>query len=236
MRWLLNDLFEQNLKLLSNENVQIDRALFFSGGENEPEIETFKTLFPLSEISLFGIQGNDVIFFDLNQKNIHNFQFDLVCCNQVIEHLWNHSAAFDNLASLVKDSGYLWITLPFLNFPHGEPKSFVSGVSNIYLERNFSQREFIALSSGIFGSKRYYTSSLFFLKWLEENEHRRGLFGVKIFKGRSPKYALYHFIRFDFIRFLLITFLSKSLNSRWATETFYFGKKRPTNENDNLLK
>lgn len=50
--------------------------------------------------------------------------FDLIVCTEVLEHVANWPAAFDNLARLLKPGGKLLITCPQIWVPHEEPADY----------------------------------------------------------------------------------------------------------------
>lgn len=49
---------------------------------------------------------------DLNLPKKLNEKFDLIIMREVIEHVMDKTAAFDNLNALLKDNGYLFISFP----------------------------------------------------------------------------------------------------------------------------
>jgi SAM-dependent methyltransferase len=82
--------------------------------------------------------------FDLNldwsgpEWTKYHRKYDLVLCEQVLEHCLNPGRAIKNLAVLLKTSGVLHISVPAVNNTHGEPHYFYAGFSTSTL-RAFSE-------------------------------------------------------------------------------------------------
>ena len=58
-----------------------------------------------------------------NISNIHK-KFDLVLCTNVLEHIFEIELAISNLTALVKQDGYLIISMPFIYPLHDEPEDY----------------------------------------------------------------------------------------------------------------
>ena len=59
---------------------------------------------------------------------------DAVLCTEVLEHVPDPVRAFQRMAALVKPSGYLVVTVPFLSLMHQAPFWFSSGLSPFWFE------------------------------------------------------------------------------------------------------
>jgi SAM-dependent methyltransferase len=142
----------------ANEDNQIRRILVLGGGPDEPELTPFENA--LIEVFYFGIEkplnAENFLYLDLDQINVCDQKFDLVICNQVIEHLFRLQNAFATISSLLNPNGLLWITAPANNFRHGSPHYYSAGYSREFLEKNLAEPEFVVLESGELSSKRVY--------------------------------------------------------------------------------
>lgn len=149
------------------------KSVALVGGESDPEVSAFD----LHKITTFGIAGEQN-FLDLNLSNDHldsRPKHDLVVCNQVLEHVWNHQAFFENLKSLVAEGGYLWISVPASNFVHSYPHYFSAGFTKGYIEQNLIKHGFEIVYSGELSSKRNYIFRHVFGYWLSFDESRNPL-------------------------------------------------------------
>lgn len=107
-----------------------------SGSEKEPEL-----LFLPSSIELTQLNFSDnPELFDL-QKDwskpewaAHHRKYDLVLCEQVLEHLLDPQLAVENLAKIVSTTGIVHLSVPAINNRHGEPTYFYSGFAFEILE------------------------------------------------------------------------------------------------------
>lgn len=60
--------------------------------------------------------------------------FDVVICTEVLEHVPDPVASLKHISKLVKNDGYLLITVPMMSFVHQEPYYFSSGLSTYWFE------------------------------------------------------------------------------------------------------
>lgn len=135
-----------------------------SGSLAEPEL---KTLPPDTEVVLLNFD-DDPQLFDLGKDwsgpDYADFQekFDLVLCEQVLEHVVNPEQAVRNLAQLVKPKGILHLSVPAVNNRHGEPHYFYSGFAPATLEHWLQRGQLRVLRSSSWnsdkGSRMYSTS------------------------------------------------------------------------------
>ena len=154
--WLVekfNSSFDEHSDFHNNISI-----LVLGGGTNEPELEKFTG--GTNSITYYGIEtpggSANYKYFDLDVPNKKTDKFDLVICNQVLEHLHNLGNAFAAIENLVKDDGLLWITVPASNFRHGSPNFYAAGYSREFLMKNLVQRNFKILELAELSSKRAY--------------------------------------------------------------------------------
>ena len=195
------------------------RSIGVIGGSiNEPELQFHQN----AQVSLLGIASNEEKL-DLNVVSKTNFSYDLVICNQVLEHVWNHGNAFDNLAKVVRDGGWLWLTMPASTFPHGAPEFFLAGMTKSYVVRNLTSRGFQVLESGQITSRRDYFSRHIFRIWLSS------------WDSKHPLKALFAMIlgnknRFSFRKAVSLVFCSfipeDSQSKFYAVETYCLTRKK----------
>ena len=222
MRWKVLEYAENAFKNLSLVDANI---AIVGGNKNDPEVLLVKKLFVNCQITFLGVEKNpDVNFLDLNKKTMQHKEFDLVICSQVIEHIWNQENFFYNCTRLTKRGGYLWISCPYNNYPHGSPDYFSAGYSADYLVNNL-QAEYKLLFFKEFGSKRFFVSSILRKQWLSEEEHKFP-FKSKVIKGKSIKFAIYHYLRFDLVWLIFLSVLSPRIRTdRFVTETVVLARK-----------
>jgi len=216
LRWLVTGRF--NLQI-AKYLPAIHEVALVGGGENEPELEIFKFSDAIN-LEFFGIElipGDNFTFLDLNENSDFEKEFDLVICSQVLEHVWNHSVVFDNLAKLVKPGGLLWISCPASNYAHGSPEYYSAGFTADYLVKNMHIRNFDPVASESLGSRRYYFLTHALQIWGSERGHAFPLlFGISRFYPRE-----------FFGRFFAMALSSKVKNEmRFATESYALLRKR----------
>ncbi|MBD2345477.1 class I SAM-dependent methyltransferase [Anabaena subtropica] len=61
---------------------------------------------------------------DLTSIPVENNKYDLVICNQVIEHIPEPEATLKELYRVLKPNGQLWLSAPFFYEEHGIPYDF----------------------------------------------------------------------------------------------------------------
>ncbi len=215
MRWIVTDRFNE---LVSSFLPDIEKIALIGGGPDEAELKLFASRESTS-VKYFGIEpipGENFEHLDLNTNSVFSENFDLVICSQVLEHVWNHAAVFDNLANLVKVDGLLWLACPASNYAHGSPDYFAAGFTSRYLEKNFTSRGFELLSGGNLGSSRYY-----FLTHALQIWGGKGMNAIPLFYGLSRYYPK------EFLgRVYALTRSGRVRNDiKFATESFVLLKK-----------
>lgn len=100
-----------------------------SGHLSEPELCLITTN---PDVKILSFEDNPDLF-DLNKDwsqpdwSAYQDTFDLVLCEQVLEHVLDPKRALENLAAILKPGGLLHITVPAINNSHGEPFYFYAG-------------------------------------------------------------------------------------------------------------
>jgi SAM-dependent methyltransferase len=114
----------------------IDSVAVVSGSLSEPELNLIREDVNLTFLNY----SENSVLFDLNRdwsspewSKYHN-AFDLVLCEQVLEHVIDPKQAVQNLAHLLKPGGLLHLTVPAINNSHGEPFYFYAGFPKATLE------------------------------------------------------------------------------------------------------
>ena len=204
----------------SNRTQEIKRVLVVGGSGNEPELK----LFQKADVEIFfaGIENDENLlnfrFLDLNASSSSSSPFDLVICNQVLEHVYDLKTTFHNLSNLVKAGGLLWITCPANNFRHGSPDFYSAGYSKEFLETNLHL--FQVLDLGELSCERIYLYRHLLNVWPTDSQLRYPLVYPLGIQGRLP-HKIWHNIR-TLMKRLVITFSSSKfeLGGKYPIETF----------------
>lgn len=107
-----------------------------SGSEREPEL---LLLPPNAQITQLNFSDNPVLF-DLGKDwsgeawSAHHDCYDLVLCEQVLEHVVEPGLAVKNLSQITSPNGFLHLSVPSINNRHGEPTFFYGGFAPETLE------------------------------------------------------------------------------------------------------
>ena len=123
-------------RFFDKRNIEIKNIAVVSGSINEPELVFCPTD---AKISLLSFE-DDPYLFDLNKDwsqapwEVHQEAYDLVLCEQVLEHCLDPARALQNLATLLKPGGVLHVSVPAINNTHGEPYYFYAGFPCATLE------------------------------------------------------------------------------------------------------
>ena len=116
-------------EFLSLHQRPIKKIAVVSGSLSEPELCLFGAE---ANVTLMNFEDNPDLF-DLNKDwsrpewSAYQNTFDLVLCEQVLEHVLNPKLAIANLSTILRAEGLLHISVPAINNSHGEPYYFYAG-------------------------------------------------------------------------------------------------------------
>jgi SAM-dependent methyltransferase len=91
----------------------------------------------------------------LSQSLAKKEEYDLVLCNQVLEHIFSPTLALKNIYYLLKKGGHAWISVPTINCIHGDPYFYSAGYHPRYINRICKQTGFEVLHIGAWGNRKY---------------------------------------------------------------------------------
>lgn len=100
-----------------------------SGSLAEPELDF---LGQVGDVTLLNFEQDSGLFDltldwgDAKWSGLHE-KFDLVFCEQVLEHLPDPQRAFQNLSLITAPGGFIHVSTPAINNTHGEPYFYFSG-------------------------------------------------------------------------------------------------------------
>ena len=150
--------------------IDIARVAIVSGSKNEPELLLLNPR--VTDILSFEDEPQK---FDLEKPWSKNEAYDLVMCNQALEHISNPRLALSNLANLTRPGGYIYISVPTINGIHGEPFFYSSGYHPRFIERIANELRLEPLHVGSWGSKKYLLNAVL-NNWLSTS--KLGSFGI----------------------------------------------------------
>jgi len=226
-RALVSPIFRKSVSTLFS-NVSGIKVAIVGGSIREPEIDVLKEVYGNFDLKIFNIDL-DSIYLDLNfpipnELEMYSEYFDLVICNQVLEHLFDVKQALENLAILTKPNSYLWVNCPSSNQKHGSPYYFSAGYQSGLIEELLKKFNITMELKGEIGSQRLYNMTHKQQYWPSKKIlNNPFLRGSEVKSLLFPLKVLKHFFK----SIEALTWNNKSENgSKWATETYYFGKKK----------
>jgi hypothetical protein len=187
------------------------------GSKLEPEILLLKNLGYSTNITTFGIEDEDTVFLNLNEASEFEkeYNFDLVICGQVIEHIWNIENFVKNILLLMNDLTYSFIHCPKSNIHHGHT-FYSSGYSKEFFLKIFGDTDIV--SCGELGTSRLYTSLHLLKDWITTREATKGkinfrtwysfMWNLKNSKPRKIKYISFLIYKLSFKKFIINRVLS----------------------------
>ncbi len=172
-RILLLNKFEE---LISNHKLPKEIKIGIVGGsKNEPEVLLLEKLGYEMSLTTFGIEAEDDIFLDLNESNnqIEEYNFDIILCGQVLEHIWNVNNFVLNILLISNKETLVYVHCPKSNIHHGHTY-FSSGYSKEFLVKIFDKENIIIHEFGELGTARLYTSIHLLKDWITTREAIKG--------------------------------------------------------------
>ncbi len=152
-----------------------------SGSIKEPELALFKyddlDILQFDSISnLYNLDDdwsatNNSI--ELKSRPYNEDHYDLILCNQVLEHIFSPEQGMKNIYYIMKKNSYAWISIPTINRIHGEPYFYSAGYHPRYLFRLCKKLGFEVVHIGAWGSRKYLAYAVQG-KWLNNNQLKIG--------------------------------------------------------------
>lgn len=211
---------------LTNDAIRI---AVVGGSAEDPELGELIQQGFACQVTTFGLENSDV-HLDLNhqESGLHSdYGFDLVLCSQVLEHVWNHSAFFHNVLSLVRsEGGLVWLAAPKINRPHASPYFYSAGFAADYLTKNLEASGFTVLESGELGSRRLYEGALLSETWFTRQSYRFPPLSYLLDSFRPWKSRLSRTV-IGLPQNLRMLLLRSRISSdpRWATESWTLAQR-----------
>jgi SAM-dependent methyltransferase len=225
-RMLVLNIYRREMERLSLPKTLL-RIAVVGGDARERELEFFSERHPGSRVVFFGISEGDV-FLDLNQDMTAwlvsaQYQFDVVICCQVLEHVWDIGNAVKNLSQLVGQGGYLWLNMPTSNMKHDSPGFYSAGYQSQMFVNLFKKFNIVEIISGEIGTKRLYRMThkqqFWPSKHVLDNPFLRGI------DNRKFLFPL-KFLKYFLLNLEAMSWSNKvESNSKHATETYFLGLK-----------
>ena len=214
------------------ENPRLLNSIAIVGGSSkEPELLEIIALYPSAEVTYFGIENTEsnttFVQLDLNLPSDVTQKFDLVVCAQVLEHTWNLSLAFENLAKLLNPcGGLLWANCPASNMVHGSPEYFSAGYPHQMLTSHINQCNLEVVLSDSIGSRRLYFFTHALQYWPSRFELKHPILTYRPL--RSYGRGIIHETIKGFLGRLYSTLLSseESNNLQFATESYVLARAK----------
>ena len=132
----------------------VERVAVISGSENEPEL----LFLPTASVQYFNFDDSQL--WDLNDDwgdgrlARASRSFDLVLCEQVLEHVLDPIQAVKNAALLLAPGGHLHLSVPGVNGTHGGPHYFYGGFHPRALSAFCEKAGLTSVKAGGWGSKK----------------------------------------------------------------------------------
>ena len=223
-QWLI-DRFSYNLlrgNLDSHCNI-----LVIGGGLNEPELKVLKC--SSATVYFAGIDrdsiGSNFYYLDLNIKSEIEHKFDLIICNQVLEHIYNPQVAFNNFSELTREGGFVWVTVPSANFRHGSPEYYASGYSREFISRNMKLNGFEQLDIGELCNERIHLYRQILRIWPSRMQLRYPMYSYFGVQGSIGRKIMFNLSTLIARTLLLLSSSEMSIDGNHSIETFGFFQK-----------
>jgi SAM-dependent methyltransferase len=117
LRYYVDSFIESKTGEIHGDILEIGRSIYFSQ-INRKQINSYHCL----DIEMF--PDIDIIADIQSMPQIQNDTFDSIVCTQVLEHVKNPYNAINEFYRILRPSGKLLLTVPFLNSYHMEPHDY----------------------------------------------------------------------------------------------------------------
>lgn len=139
-----------------------------SGGPGDPELALLPRTCTVQHLCY-----PDDLRFDLSLDWDATYgQFDLVLCNQVLEHVPDPLKAMRNLHAITAPGGLAFVSVPVVNCVHGLPYFYSAGYYPTWLKFAFEAAGFSVEHISYWGSKKHLLNAVVG-RWLGYNQLKK---------------------------------------------------------------
>lgn len=187
---------KQLLGLLKQDEVQ--NVLIVGGSDNEPEIKLLENNIIANYFFLNNYDSLSTVYnihHDMNKpySDSQYFEkFDLIICNQVLEHLYDLNQTLINLNFLLNKDGFIWLTFPASNFYHKSPDFFSTGYSTEIIKKLSDKYNLKIIFSDTLCNQREYYYRHLVRRWPSKNDFYYPLLVLYYTEGSILKRLLYN--------------------------------------------
>jgi SAM-dependent methyltransferase len=138
------------------------------------------------------------IVSDITSIPVGNGTFDAIVCTEVLEHVPDAVKAVEELCRILREGGYLVLTIPFCSLTHFAPYHFATGYSRYWIENQFKSQgmEIIEIVPNG-GWYDYLAQELWRLPWISKRYSLRILGWVSLCAALPLIFCLGFLKRFD---------------------------------------
>jgi SAM-dependent methyltransferase len=157
---------------LANEyGLRATRALALNGGsEGDPELHHL----PYENLDL-GDYELDPVRYDMHALDPPHRDYDFVLFSQTLEHVSSPLLAMRNVHDVMGEEGWVWTSVPTVNFQHNLPYNFITGFTPIGLASLIEQAGFSVVEIGQWGNRKYLAILFEFGHWPTYHDLRPGM-------------------------------------------------------------
>lgn len=137
-------------EFMETSEAKFPKCCILNGGEYEPESRHIKT----EEITYCNYEENKEKY-DLLNLNLPRKDYDLIVCNQTLEHVQDPCLAAKNIHGHLNKEGVVYTSVPVVSPPHDCPFHFYTGITPVGLGCIFKLANFEILDIGVWGNSEY---------------------------------------------------------------------------------
>jgi len=138
-------------RYIDKYNIFVDKFLMING-ENDPELDYMDGRY--SQYLSITYESNPEKY-DLHNFSIFHSDFNFVCVNQTLEHVYHPILCLANIRNYMAKDGYLYLNVPSNNVPHSDPYHYYTGFTPVGLACVAKMAGFEILEIGQWGNREY---------------------------------------------------------------------------------